>query len=497
MSVELMEKYIRYRSKDPKKLEKQLLNANPEFLQLLSQKKALYIFNKAVNEIELYKKFLRKNQVVVQSIKTIADFRKKIPIMDKENYIKEAKDIRELCFNKDISKINILFESSGYTGKPSIWPKTKEEEEQEKKYVTVGLDIIYKTYDKRTLFINTFALGSWVTGVELARISDGHCTLINPGPNEGEVYEIIKNFSKDFDQFIIAGYPPFIKNLIDKGGSIINWKEHTIHFLLGAEGMPEELRDYIFEQVGEKAIVMSGYGASDIGITGINETKETVLIRRLARDNPQFNKEIFNGHHRSLPMLFQYDPLSYFIEVNEKNELVFTTININIAMPLIRYNLKDTGGVISYDKMTDVLKRHKIDIKFEFPFPFMYLIGRSDGAINFFGSLVYPNFINGVIYKNKKLRSKTTNNFKLSVKYDKEHKPILSIDIQLKKGVKKSKMLSRSFERLIESEMFDKIEDLLPKKKLLSKMYKQSIIKVRLYSFDKYPYISGIKIKYK
>jgi phenylacetate-CoA ligase len=373
---------------------------------------------------------------------------------------------------------------------------TKEEEQQERRYASMGFDLYFNTLSKKTLFINTFALGSWITGVELARIGDTDCTIINPGTDEEEVYSIIKRLSVDYDQIIIAGYPPFVKNMINNGMHKIEWRKYKIHFILGGEGMPEELRDYIWQKVGKKSIVISVYGASDIGLTGMNETSESIKIRRLAKDNLELRKDLF-GKTNTLPMLFQYDPSSFFIETNQYNELLFTTLNLKEIQPLIRYNLKDTGGIITYKHMTEILNQHKIEMKFTFPFPFLYVFGRSDGTLNFYGSLIYPNMVKEAIFKNKNLLKNTTNKFRNRIIYDKEHKPYIQIEIQLNRGKKPDRKLIKEFKEKIEDFLFIRSEDLKPKRDYFAKEYKSGFVKIVLYTYERYPYDEKIKIHYK
>ncbi len=493
--IQLIERYIRFKSRNPQNFEKFVMKIAPELLEQIGQRKTLYLFRKAAREIPFYREFLARQGINATDIKTIDDFKKNIPVITKESYLHTAPDIKALCFNGEVSDASVLFESSGYTGTPTVWPKSRQEEQQEKNYFTIGVDVLFGTHKKKTLFINTFALGSWVTGVELARISDVYCTVINSGPDETEVCRILEKFKADFAQFIIAGYPPFIKNLVENGAAKIQWKNFPANFLVGAEGMPEELRDYIYDTCGDQTIVISGYGASDIGITGINETHESIKIRRLSRKYPALMHELF-GDTSTLPMLFQYDPTTYFIQRNSSGELEFTTINSSTIMPLIRYNLKDSGGVISHAAMKKIISHYAPDMAFTFPFPFVYVYGRSDGTLKFYGSLIYPTTINSALYADKKLLAKTTNHFKTSIITDTRHLPYICVELQLHNAVRADKKLQGAFERIIQKSLLATLDDLRPKEKYFKKYYPHGFVKVTLYPFEKFPIEKSIKIHY-
>ncbi|MFH1317081.1 MAG: hypothetical protein ABII01_06180 [Candidatus Woesearchaeota archaeon] len=502
--ISVIERYVKLISKKPKKLEKMLLRSDPQILEDIGKRKAMLIFKKASKEIPFYKKFLKKNKCDPDNIRKFNDFLENVPITSKFNYIKKAGSFKELCYNNDTSEIDILFESSGHSGKATIWPRSQEEEKEEKVFATIGLDLLFETYKYKTLFINTFAFGSWITGIEIARIADGHSTLINPGPDIEDTINIVKEFKNMFDQYIITGYPPFVKNLLEQGKkNRIDWKKYNINLILGGEPMPEEMRDYLYKLIGKKpddinkrGYIYSAFGASDVGITGINEEFESIKIRRIARNNKNLKKDVY-GDTKGLPLLFQYDPTRYILQVNENKEIIFSIVDLNSVLPLIKYNLQDIGGIISYYEMRKILKKNKINLRLRVPFPFVYIRGRSDGTVNFYGSLIFPTKVEAILIKNKLLRGKTTGNFHLKIDYDKKHNSYLVVEIQLKENVKIPKNKINLFTNAIRKGLFDRIPDLKPKEKYFKKVYgKKDYIIVRFYPFDKFPYHSKIKYKY-
>src|SRR5215212_11047571 len=101
------------------------------------------------------------------------------------------------------------------------------------------------------------------------------------------------------------------------------------------------------------------------------------------------------------PMIFQYNALDYVIETTPAGELVFTIGRQTSAAPKLRYNLHDLGGVATHAQLREKLQSHGMDI-FQLAtrqsrFPILYVYGRSDLTVPFYGAKVYPTDIEEVI----------------------------------------------------------------------------------------------------
>lgn len=479
--------------------------AKPELLVKLGKKKAFYVFKRAAKNVRHYKEFLETHNLdssAIRAIRNFDDFLSKVPTIDKESYVKTSKFLSDMCLNEHISEAEILVRSSGFTGKPCTWPRSKEEEENARTFFTFGLDLLYHTYKYRSLFINGFALGTWVSGVDVLKASGDMCTTINPGINDDEVLDIYNTFKNEFEQVIIAGNPVFLKNLLEDGlDKGINWADCRVNLLTGGEPITEEFRDYLYGIIGAEPLtkdscsIYSGYGASDIGITGINETFDSVHIRRLAWKDKALFAKIF-GNAKTLPMLFQYDPTKYFIRKLESGELEFTTCNLDVMMPLIKYNIHDNGGLYSYADMNCILKEFKIDMKIKLPLPFIYVEGRSDNSLKFCSSFVYPENIINSIHSAKMLVKMTTGKFKMSSVVDRKRNESLLVELQLKKGIKQNNSIQKKYSRAIEETLLKENMDLTDDIKILKKKGKQ-IVNVRLYRYEDYPFKHELKDRYK
>jgi phenylacetate-CoA ligase len=134
----------------------------------------------------------------------------------------------------------------------------------------------------------------------------------------------------------------------------------------------------------------------------------------------------------------QYDPLSRYFE-SEERTLRFSGDN---GVPLIRYNILDTGGVIGYDEMLEFLTGHGFDPLAELepqargvrPLPFVYVFGRSDFTVSFFGANIYPENVS-IGLEQPGVSAWVTGKFVLEVKEDDDQNRFLAVTVELAPGI--------------------------------------------------------------
>ena len=160
-------------------------------------------------------------------------------------------------------------------------------------------------------------------------------------------------------RYLIVGYPPFIKLLLDEGERDgFSWEAYRMHALLGGEGNSEALRDYLGRRF---ETVFSGYGATDVEIGLAAETPASIGLRRLAAERPEIARALFGEAWRS-PMVFQYNPLLHHVETNANGELLVTVMRHGTLAPKVRYNVHDEGGVIRDDDLRARLADFGVDM---------------------------------------------------------------------------------------------------------------------------------------
>ncbi len=423
---------------------------------------ALQYFHKISKSVPAYKKFLKSKKIDPKQIKTLSDF-KKIPLIEKKSYLR-GYPYEDLFINRKFAdKHWVISSTSGSTGEPFYFPRAEEQDLQYALTAELYLITNFQINKKTTLYINGFAMGVWIGGLftyqaikHVVSEDKYKLSIINPGINKAEILKAFKKLGPYFDQIIIGGYPPFIKDLLDYGSENgISWKKQSIKFIFSAEGFSEDFRDYIVSKAGLKnpyLDTLNHYGTVDMG-TNSYETPVSILLRRIALKNREFYKSLFGNTHK-LPTLTQYIPEHFYFE-EVGCGLICTARS---GLPLVRYNLKDSGGVHTFDTIIEICKRHGIDLLAEtkkagiaetvWKIPFVYLYERSDMSVSFYGANIYPEAIRKVLEKNS-FHKIFTGKCSLEIKHSKKQNQILTIHVELRSGISGNKEMENNLKEAI------------------------------------------------
>lgn len=482
---------------------KELRDKNPNFFNVQGFRSALKTFRQAVKRVPAYKDFLRKNSINPNKINTFEDFQS-LPVTNKE-YLKSYK-LDEICWDGKLSNLNMISTSSGSTGDPFYWPRGLEQEAE----VTKIYELVYKTFkadEKKTLVVIGYSMGNWVAGTftltaTMRLAQKGYpITIISPGIIIEEIVKAIKNLSSNFDQIILAGYPPFIKDVIDHGrNSGIKWEKLEVKFIWGGEVISEQFRDYILKAVGKTREVerltdtMNTYGSADAAMLGF-ETPVSIYLRRQGIKNKKLQLDLFKSNRR-LPTLVQYDPRFKFFEV-VSNRLVFTSSS---GIPLIRYDIGDSGSLISHELFLALSRKYKFNVDKDFKrmgisnlnwkLPFLYLFGRRDLTVTLYGLNVYPENVKAAL-ESKELSRYLTGKFTMSTEETARHNQFLLINFELAEKAKNGDHLHREVVKIV----VEKLKELNSEySKLYSSIGKKAVPKINLIKYGDPKYFK-IKIK--
>ena len=247
-------------------------------------------------------------------------------------------------------------ESSGSTGMPYNWIRGRRE--REVAHRNIGFFARYAFGTAPLVTINAFSMGAWAAGFNMSLGMLRHGVVKSIGPDLDKILSTLEVLGPRY-RYLISGYPPFLKHLLDEGERRgFPLADYELHGLVGGEGMTEELRDLLLQRF---ASVYSGYGATDIEIGMAGESPVSVALRRLARARPDIRYELFGPDPR-LPMVFQYNPLIHFMEVNERREVICTVSRLDQLAPRIRYNVHDAGGIVDFERVQAVLSPFGFDL---------------------------------------------------------------------------------------------------------------------------------------
>lgn len=202
-----------------------------------------------------------------------------------------------------------------------------------------------------------------------------------------QLVSIISKLDKTQNKIVLAGYPPFLKSLVDyaKEKHQIDFGKYHADAVVGGQSISEALRDNLV--AAGFSTISSSYGASDLDINIGVETDFERGLRRALENNPALRAELF-GKNKTLPMVFHYDPLNYHIECDDNDELIFTCVRSDRSSPRIRYDLGDKGRVYSASDIQAMLLKHGItDLKPRVNLPLLFVWGR-DNAVAYEGCKV-------------------------------------------------------------------------------------------------------------
>ena len=100
----------------------------------------------------------------------------------------------------------------------------------------------------------------------------------------------------------------------------------------------------------------SSYGASDLAVNMAIETELSIRLRQAILVDERLRDFLIRGDYGVTPMIFQYNPLAYCLETNDKGELLATMSPAYHIAPKVRYNIRDRGHVLRFQKLVSQLE---------------------------------------------------------------------------------------------------------------------------------------------
>ncbi|MGH8547099.1 MAG: phenylacetate--CoA ligase family protein [Methylococcales bacterium] len=370
-----------------------------EHLAADPRKHVLDLFKATVAGVPAYRQFLNDQGIDPDQVASFEDFQS-LPLLDKAAYLYQY-PLPERCKGGRLTACDRLAVSSGSTGVSTFWPRAMTDELDVAMRFEQVFRYSFQAHERDTLAVVCFPLGNWVGGVfttsccwHLAQ--KGYpLTVATPGNKPDEILRVVREIGAHFQQTVLLGYPPFVKDVVDTGlAQGMDWRLYNIKFVFAGEVFSEEWRTLMLQRVGSLSPCRDSaslYGTADGGVLG-NETPLSIAIRRFLAEHPAVARELF-GESR-LPTLVQYDPISRFFEVVDGATLAVTA---DSGVPLVRYHIADRGGILGHREMMAFLKdrglssldAYGLDVE-EIPLPFVWVFGRADFTVSFYGANIYP-----------------------------------------------------------------------------------------------------------
>lgn len=350
-----------------------------------------------------------------------------LPVMTKENYVKRY-GMEARCYDGRLPAAGVVIdESSGSSGVPNNWVRSAAEREDVKRILQLNYQLIYG--DSGCILLNCFALGPWATGMNVSMSLVDVGILKSLGPDQQKLENTLELFGPGY-RYLLFGYPPFVKSFVDT--TRLDLTRYHMDLIVGGEGITEAVRTHLLRHF---RTVISSYGASDLEINIGVETELTINLRRRCVEDRELSRALFG--RETPPMIFQYNPLDYVVETSAEGELLFTIGRQASAAPKIRYNLRDVGGTIRYKELERELAARGVSISGlaarRSRLPLLYVYGRSDLTVPFYGAKLYPSDVEEVIHAHPVL-ARHVNSFQLASYEDERMNHRLKVRLETARG---------------------------------------------------------------
>lgn len=408
-----------------------LNNASPEGLRRLGEKKLLRLFRNAENDSPALKSILASARIDTESITTIKAFSALNFTMSKDNTF-NIYPLEELCRPGTLDNLMGVLTSSGYSGNFAYGLTTWQQGKSTPDLLDLALESAFQIDEKKTLLVNCLPMG--------VRFPTNIVTQAEVSVREDMALALIKKFSPYYDQVIIVCDPLFLKLLMDESEKWqVDWRKIHKHLIIGEETFGENYRNYVGEKLDinpdnpSTGIIGSSMGVGELGLNLCFETLETIALRRAINGNPALMSKLFGciSENDPLPMLFAYNPLSYYLEVQDCDdtgygELLVSILDKGCPIPLFRYQTGDEARLVDSQELIKAFQAEGLAVP---PLPKMPLIcirGRQKDRLE---SGLHIGTIKDALYKNSPFADRITGAFRLNRgNPDKLH-------IQLRRGV--------------------------------------------------------------
>jgi phenylacetate-CoA ligase len=383
----------------------------------------------AKKRVPAYAAFLRESGHVFRLL-SLQSF----PETSKDSYVRRY-GFAERCRNGRIPVAGtIVDESAGSSGTPYNWVRSGRELRDV--HLNTANWVRYTFPTERLFAVNAFSMGAWATGTNMAVALSRVAMVKSTGPDLEKIADTLEQFGEGYD-YLIAAYPPFLKHVVDAlDERSFDWSRFRVYGLVGGEGMTEAMRDYLERRLQK---VRSGYGASDIQIGIAAETDLSVWVRKLLVASADARAALLGEGEERVPMVFQYNPLENYVEINDEGEAVVTVNNLSVLSPRLRYNVGDEARIMTRPALMRRLEAIGVDPGSEagseagWALPFFFLFGRRDSTVSYMGANIYPIDVEYGLYRDERLAA-LIESFCLQLQEgaDLESRPV--VHVQLREG---------------------------------------------------------------
>lgn len=393
-----------------------LSTVGPSELMADGERRVLKAFHRAARHVPAYRRILARHAVDPQRINTLDEFRRHVPIVDKQSVFAEN-DLRDLCVGGNLDGVSLFFSSSGHSGTFSFGVETWDDVRRTARELEFVLHNAFGILDRRTLYVNCNAMGVSVHTRTLPLAQ----TSVRPDV----IWALVSKLKDDFDQFLINGEHPFVKKVIDEGPDHgIEWEDLVVHVITGGEYIAESFRTYLASRLGvdfdrpERGMIGVTFGVSELAVSLFQESLQTIRLRRLAQTDRNLRLALCGRETSICPSIMQYFPHQAFVETvagpDGTSQLVVTTLGPRRKLPLVRYNTRDAVETMAYDDFAAIVRDFGHESLLPpFRLPVAIVWGRSEPLRTQEGADIYPEQVKEALYADLAVAEAVTSRFRL------------------------------------------------------------------------------------
>lgn len=295
---------------------------------------------------------------------SLEEFQRRVPHVTKDLLFgRSRQQITDCLTGGDLSAVAEVISSSG-SGRRTVGTSFLSDADVGRLRDAVD-GYLDKAFDLSSL--STVVLSVLPGGV---RIPTSKALSLHVGVRPDLALSMLERLGEQHAQVVIVAEPLFAKRLLEylheRGYPL---RQRRIHLVVGGYYLAENLRDYLAWLLGTRLDekrkdperILSTFGAGEVGLNLMNETPETVALRRHLRDKPRLVSRLCGDDLPTAPMFFIHDPDRVYIEV-EDHRLLFTMLEPGRLQPVIRYDTGDWGGIVPAWKLREELPTNKLDL---------------------------------------------------------------------------------------------------------------------------------------
>ena len=428
-----------------------LKNTSPKKFESIAEKKLFIAVSRSLKISPAYRD-ITKNKIQGFPIKTLKDFTERIPILTKSEYF-EKYSLDQLL-GKHKEKMKYAMSSSGYSGNFGYGFSSEKAFRKSRMGVDATFDYVFDISNRKTFLINCAPLGVHVeTSLPLAETS----------VRSDMVIALLKKISPEYDQTIIGGDPYFLKKLVEEADDAgIDWEKLQVSLITAQDYLPESLRTYLYNRLGINPEspgnrgIFATMGMTELGLNVFHESKFTVAIRRTLLKDDDLRELLCPSVGRSVPCIFHYYPFRTYIESirrESSSELIFSVVDPENILPIIRYSTGDSGEVISYTRLANLLSDRYPGLIPDLKLPIGFLFGRTNNRYMHKGAIIRFEDIKEGLFANQEVASCITGLIKVDMSADS-----VSVLVHLKKGIRKNDVLAKKLMIAVQEKISTELE---------------------------------------